>query len=84
MYLYCKSYKLYLLMEYRIIIMSQTTTNRTISSWKFIPKHLSSPSVFSGIDVVRSIFFFEVFCIYIVVCPVVIFLLAMVLYVLRF
>jgi len=64
--------------------MNQTTTIRAISSRKFIPEHLSSPPVFSGVYVARSIFFCEVFCIYIVFCPVVIFLLAIVLYVLRF
>ena len=37
-----------------------------------------------GVDVARSIILSEVFCIYIVVCPVVIFLLAIVLYVLLF
>jgi hypothetical protein len=38
--------------------MSQTTTNRAISSRKFIPEHPSSLPVFSGVDFFSLIIFY--------------------------
>ena len=49
-----------------------------------LPEHLSSPPVFSGVRVTRSLVFCVVFCRSLCVCPVVLFLSVIGLSVLRF